>query len=984
VDWWRRADPALQAQAAAVRQRIQRLAAAELAWHSGGDDEPRERAVTDSTERLSAALVGRYRVLRRLGEGGMALVYLAEDLKHGRQVALKVLRPELAQALGPERFLREIAIAARLTHPNILPLLDSGEAEGTLFYVMPYVAGESLRDRLVREGQLPVDEAVRLVQRVALALGYAHGLGVIHRDIKPENILLSGGEPVVTDFGIAKAVSAAGQTKLTETGFAVGTAAYMSPEQASAEAQLDGRSDLYGLGVVLYELLAGAPPFTGPTVHAITARKLTEPVPPLRTVRETVPVAVEQVVFKALAKLPADRFASAQQLADALEAARASVATPRAGIPVSAPGGAEPSAGPPHADGMGASGTHSTSPGRRWRSAGVLMLAAVAGAGAGALLVWRHFERLPRELPVTRFAIQPPKGDSIVLREPGTSALDISPDGRLVVYMGAHGSDTVIRLYVRDLVSGTTTVLAGTEGADRPFFKPDGTWIGYFQSSTQRLMKIPTQGGQPQPICDCGLSFGGDWGEDGWIVLDPSNERSLTGLLRVRETGGRPEKLPVADSTFSAEVWALVAPHLLPGGKVALVTATGSGSARVSAISLATGQRTDLVTGGAWGGRYVEPGFLVYAKALELWAVRFDARRLRTFGEPIRVLDSMQAAQDGWAEYAFSRSGTLVYSPPLNASGHDGVRLVWVDGRDRIEPVAGVPAGYWLGPRLSPDNTRIVWWGFPYGGTGGGRVYVFDRSHGAPRAVTDDAYTSAWPIFTRDGRGVVSNSNREQRARFPLYLTPVAGGGSPQRITTLIGEAGSALMQQPSSFTPDGAALAFQQGFDPRTGYDIYVLSLSAEHSVRPLLATKANEHGPAFSPDGRWLAYVSDESGRFEVYVRPYPALDQPVQVTREGGDAPMWSPDGREIYFARGEGIFAVPFTDGRTGEARQLIDRLQRGSRNALDGPSTFGPNYDVARDGRLLTVQMVSSAPNGAEYQVVLNWFTELRQRFAAKP
>jgi len=272
----------------------------------------------DTLSLLSAALVGRYRIDRELGQGGMATVYLAHDLKHERKAAIKVLRPELAQALGAERFLREIAIAARLNHPHILALHDSGEAGGLLFYVMPFVEGESLRDRLNREQQLPVDEAVRIAQQVASALSYAHSHDLVHRDIKPENILLAGDEVVVADFGIARAITAAGGEQLTSTGIAVGTPAYMSPEQGSGQPQLDGRSDVFSLGCVLYEMLAGAPPFTGPTAQAIQARRLTDPVPPLRTVRETVPPQVERAIVKALAKSPADRFATAVQFAEAL------------------------------------------------------------------------------------------------------------------------------------------------------------------------------------------------------------------------------------------------------------------------------------------------------------------------------------------------------------------------------------------------------------------------------------------------------------------------------------------------------------------------------------------------------------------------------------------------------------------------------------------------------------------------------------------
>jgi dienelactone hydrolase len=287
-----------------------------------GADCPVGEAVTDPTARLGAALADRYTIERELGRGGMATVYLAADLKHHRQVAIKVLRPELAVALGPARFLREIDIVAQLTHPHILPLYDSGDAAGLLYYVMPYVQGESLRSRLDREGQLPLDDALGITREVADALGHAHALGIVHRDIKPENILFQAGHALVSDFGIARAISAAGGERLTETGLAVGTPAYMSPEQASAEHLIDGRSDIYSLACVLYEMIAGQPPFMGSTVHGILARKLTDPVPPLRTVRETVPEALEQVILKALSRTPADRFATVISFAEALERAK--------------------------------------------------------------------------------------------------------------------------------------------------------------------------------------------------------------------------------------------------------------------------------------------------------------------------------------------------------------------------------------------------------------------------------------------------------------------------------------------------------------------------------------------------------------------------------------------------------------------------------------------------------------------------------------
>src|SRR5438309_6715878 len=275
-------------------------------------------ALRNPRERLDAALAGRYAIERELGSGGMATVYVADDLKYHRTVAVKVLRPELASVLGPDRFLREVEIAAKLNHPHILALYDSGEADGLLFYVMPYVKGESLRHKLERERELPIDEALRITGQVASALGYAHDQGVIHRDVKPENILLYEGEAMVADFGIALAVSAAAGERLTETGLVVGTPEYMSPEQALGERELHARSDVYSLGCVLYEMLAGEPPYTGPTAQAVIAKRLTDPVPAVRRLRDAVPAGVEQTLMRALARVPADRFASAAAFAEAL------------------------------------------------------------------------------------------------------------------------------------------------------------------------------------------------------------------------------------------------------------------------------------------------------------------------------------------------------------------------------------------------------------------------------------------------------------------------------------------------------------------------------------------------------------------------------------------------------------------------------------------------------------------------------------------
>ena len=888
----------------------------------------------------------------------MATVYLAEDLKHHRQVAVKVLRPELAAVLGAERFLAEITTTAHLQHPHILGLLDSDDAAGFLYYVMPFVEGESLRQRLVREKQLSVAEAVRIAAEAASALDYAHRHGVIHRDIKPENILLHDGSVLVADFGIALAMHHAGGTRLTETGITVGTPQYMSPEQAAGDRSLDARCDVYSLGTVLYERLAGDPPYTGSTLNVITAKKLSEPMPGLRHLRETVPEELEAVLRRALARVPADRFDTAAEFGRAISAATTG---PRPAV-LPAP----------------ASRT-------RWSAALLLGAVAVAGAVGGAALAWRQFGSRTADTPVVRFAIRPLEGDSLWLQAQGS--LDISPDGGRIAFVGRHHSDTVSRLYLRDLGTGVTTPLGGTEGAITPFFKPDGEWIGYFDVESGRLMKVPARGGHPQMLCECGPSAGADWGGDGWIVFDPGMERQLTGLRRVREEGGPPESLPLSDTTFSGTIWGLFGPRLLPDGKTVLVTALGSANSRVSAISLETGRRTDLVSD-AWRGRYVEPGYLVYAKARELWAVRFDARRLAVVGDPLLVADSVQSAPDYWAEYALSASGTLAYARPLHTIGRDTYRLVWVDRNDRLETLEDIPAGSWMGPRLSPDGSRITFWGFPIGASPGdhGRVWLYDRGHGAPRALTDAAYTSAWPIFSVDGNSVVSNSNRDTSANFAsLYQTPI-DGSAPQRLTTMVSDTSLAmpiLMQQATSWSPDGKTLAFQEGYHRQTMYDIYAISLDGDSAVRPLLATRASERLPTIAPDGRWIAYVSDESGRFQVYVRRWPAFDQPVQATREGGDSPAWSRDGRELFFVKGLGLFAVPFDEGRPGAARQIVNGAQRGGRNMLEMFGIFGRQYDIAPDGRMLMKQSELNVPGGSEYQVVLNWTSELRRNFSGE-
>ncbi|MEE9212453.1 MAG: protein kinase, partial [Phycisphaeraceae bacterium] len=458
--------------------------------------------MTDSLARLSTALADRYEIQEEIGAGGMATVYLAQDLKHDRKVAVKVLRPELAAVLGAERFVQEIKTTANLQHPHILPLFDSGEADSFLYYVMPFIDGETLRDKLNRETQLGIEEAVRITADIADALGYAHRNNVIHRDIKPENILLHDGRPMVADFGIALAVSAAAGGRMTETGLSLGTPHYMSPEQATAEKDLTNRSDIYSLGSVLYEMLTGEPPHMGNSAQQIIMKIVTDTARPVMELRKSVPPHVAAATAKSLEKLPADRFATAGEFSQAL-GDQAYTVTP---------------AGVARAAGMQ----------DLWKRRAV---AAIGVAAVMTVLFAWSLVRPPAE-PVSsamRFAFS--------MGSPSRGVLDvaISPDGQSVAqaYTDSAGQ---LRLALRDFATTTIRMVAGTEGGDKPFFSRDGQWIGFRENGG--LKKVPVGGGAAIDITDS--CFDGSWAPDDVIVCVSS---ATWGLARVSANGGDLEQL---------------------------------------------------------------------------------------------------------------------------------------------------------------------------------------------------------------------------------------------------------------------------------------------------------------------------------------------------------------------------------------------------------------------------------------------------------
>jgi serine/threonine-protein kinase len=871
------------------------------------------------TDQLNVALAHRYVIERELGAGGMATVYLARDLKHDRKVALKVLRSELAAVIGAERFLAEIKTTANLQHPHILPLHDSGEAGGLVFYVMPYVEGESLRDRLTRETQLPVDEAVRLTCEVASALDYAHRKGVVHRDIKPENILLHDGRAMVADFGIALAVFRSdGGTRMTETGMSLGTPHYMSPEQAMGEREITAKSDVYALGCVLYEMLTGEPPFTGPTAQAIVARVMTEEPRSLTLQRRTIPPHVEAAVHKALAKLPADRFAGAAPFADALT------------NPTLAPTAV-----------AAAPGSRSAVP--PFRRSAVVITAVAALMLAGGLLAGRMFApSLPKTL--VQFSIQAPDSVTAFGRCCG-NPLALSPDGRTLVFVGIKGGGGP--LYRRTLGRIEAEPIPGTEGASVPFFSPDGRWLGFFVDG--RILKVSMAGGPPIPITSTERVSEASWGEGDLIVFG-GREGGRPLLFTVPASGGEPRALTSPDSLIS-----LYAPSFLPGGKAALLSIRTLGAnietVRIGVVDLESG-RVDTI---GLGTRAIyASGYLVYAGADNtLLAQPFDPDRRATTGQAVAILDRIALHGGTTHPFTLSANGGLVYQPGGGgpASSGEALRLAGPSGRNSIT-LPGRGADNLEDPAFSPDGRRIA---LRLSGSGSGStsqdIWMLDRQQGTLERLTVGG--GAAPSWSRDGRRIAFSRDDG------IYVSPADGTGNPDLVLR-----GPSLF--PGSWLPDGRSLVFQAGGRPATLADIGVVTLG-DTVPRWLVATEFRERQPQVSPDGRWLAYESDRTGQFEVYVQPLAGDGPRLQISTEGGNSPRWSPDGRTVYYVVGAAIVAAVRTPGSGFEIASRKTTVEGG---AIDLNAT-NVNWDIHPNGReFLYIDQVGS--EGAQLVWILDW------------
>ena len=897
--------------------------------------------MSDPVARLNTALEGRYAIERELGEGGMATVYLADDLKHERKVALKVLKPELAAVVGAERFLAEIKTTANLTHPHILPLHDSGEADGFLFYVMPYLEGETLGDRIEREKQLPVDEAVALASKVAGALQHAHEHGVIHRDIKPANILLQGGEPVVADFGIALALGVAGGTRLTETGLSVGTPFYMSPEQATGDQAVGASTDTYALGSVLYEMLVGEPPYPGATAQAVLGKIIAGEAVSATKQRPSIPPNVDAAVRKALEKLPADRFASAQDFGRAL-------------------GDEHFRYGELAAAGAGAG----SGPWKRLSAGLTGLLAVTLVVLTSSLLDQPAPEVMRFSVPVGRDAEAYLGGLDQGFGRPTQTSLRFSPDGDLLVY-SARGEDSW-RLYLQRFDQERGEPIEGAEGGGIPFFSPDGAWIGFAVGTTLKRVSV-ADGDTETIVLDTqipGRPFGATWGDDGTIVIGIGGD-----LYQVAATGGEFELL-VEPDTVPGGLRRYAQPHMLPGSEALLFHASRSydpQTAEIRALDLATGAQKTVLTD-AMDPRYVQTGHLLFARQGTLMAVGFDPERVEVQGQPVIMLEDVMHSifmpntnfETGAAQVAVSASGHLAYAlgGVFPGATETAVRVT-VTG-DTV-PLDMDPYDHTYF-RVSPDGDRLA---FTVRTGGQNQIWVHDLIRGVSRRLNTGGLDASM-AWSPDGRFLAFSSYRDGDV-INIYRLAVDGSGEPERL------APSDLGQVIASWSSNGVIAFLQEAGD---GVDIWVLP-TPDGTAAPFFTSAAEELFATFSPDGQWLAYLESGSG---IYVRPYPGPEPATQIS-EGGRDVAWSPDGRQIYYIQDRVLMAVDVTPA---------DEFQAGRPVPLIDPWTLlvtpTRGYDVFPDGSFVTRVAGDGTYleqfGATELHVVFNWFEELRQRMGS--
>ncbi len=890
------------------------------------------KTIETSREELTPGtrLAGRYRIIEELGRGGMGKVYRAEDTSLSRQVAIKVLPEEFAN--NPERlarFKREARLLAALSHTNIASIYGIEEFEGRRFLVLELAEGETLRDGL-EKGPLPMDAVLETCRQIAEGLEAAHEKGIVHRDLKPGNVMVSAeGKIKILDFGLAKAYAGEANTvdieksptitaRMTEPGVILGTAAYMSPEQARGR-PADKRADIWAFGCILYECLTGKRTFQGETVSDTLALVLKSE-PDWSELPSGAPANVRILLQRCLHKDPRKRL---RDIGDA----KIEIEDALAGAPLGS--------------------SLAMRPVSRWRNlfwamgglslvlCSVFLWILLTSPAPAPRAMMRLTLNLPENAPVAP-AAKSPLGV-------GRPTLALSPDGMSLVYVAQVGDET--QLYLHRMDQGETRPIQGTGGAHSPFFSPDGRWIGFF--AEEKLKKIPLSGGKPEILCAASLPFGGCWGPNNKIYFVPLD---FEGIWQVSSAGGIPQ--PLLSPETLTERLALAWPEVLPDGDSLLVNNRAGG---ILIFSLQSGKQKKLLDRGMFA-RYSPSGHIIYGDGGRLRAVAFDLDNLEVKGLPVTVLDGIRTERQGATQYILSTEGSLIY-----VSGMDATlgTLTWVDRNGKTEPL-GLPRATYGAFKISPNGGAIA---IPIVEEGNSNISIYSMTR---RLLTPLTFgkSDASPIWTPDGRWIVFSSKRGGSTCW--YRKPADGSGEEEPITDDDINRGA-----PLTFSPAGDLITTVQYTLQQP--DIWLYPFERSLKAQVFLQTPFYEGFAAFSPDGRWIAYTSDESGRWEIYVRPYPGPGGKKRVSIDGGEESRWSQNGEELFFRFGN---------------KWMVSKTRLGEDFSADTPRVLfegpyinipGYSYDVSPDGqRFLVVEGPEQELAVHQIQVITNWFEELKR------
>jgi serine/threonine protein kinase len=886
---------------------------------------------------LPGRRLGPYEILSAIGSGGMGEVYKARDTRLDRIVAIKVLPAHLAErAELRERFEREARTIASLNHPHICTLYDTGHQDGIDFLVMEYLEGETLAQRL-QKGPLPLEQVLQFAIEISDALDKAHRKGVTHRDLKPGNIMLTKTGTKLLDFGLAKLKQEVAPANvslsdlptasdpLTAHGTILGTLQYMAPEQLEGK-EVDARTDIFSFGAVAYEMGTRKRAFQGDSQASVISAIMTSEPPPMSSLQPMTPPALDRVVKKCLAKNPDDRWHAAKDLCDELKWI-ASGSSQLSALSVAPP-----------------KSLHSRLRGALLWGGAAVLFAAIIG-----FLAWT-LKPSPSPQPVSRLTITLSSGQR--LAGLAYSALALSADGAYLSYVATQGSTQ--QLYLRPLDSLESRPIPGTDGATEPFFSPDGQWLGFFADG--KLKKVSVNGGTAQTLTDAPAPRGASWGSQGTITFAAFTAGPLQ---QMPMSGGALQSLTHTENGENSHRW----PEFLPGGKAVLYAAGTTNTwaqGQVAVSLLTTGERRNLIRAGMYP-RYAASGHLIYAQGGTLMAVPFDPQGLTLRGSAVPVVEDVMQSTNGSVQYSLSDTGMLVYVPGGSVQATQRT-LVWVS-RNGTEQAVAAPVHAYSSPRISPDGKRVA----VAVAEKDAQIMLYDLSRETLTRLTFEGTSNLNPSWTPDGKRIAFVSNMKGPQN--IFWQLADGSGGLERLTN--SENGN----YPALWSRDGQLLAFVE-VNPTTGYDIWVLRIS-DHKAEPFLRTPSNEVQPRFSPDGRWIAYASNESGRYETYVQPYPGPGGKWQISTDGGAEPVWNPTGRELFYRSGDKMMAVDIVTQpgfSAGKPRMLFE-------GSYEVSAASTPSYDVSTDGQrflmLKPVEQTQAAPT--QINVVLNWFEELKQK-----